>query len=140
KVAASGPAVAPSPPVPLAAATAPSPAATAPPATSAGGSADRTNGSPSKFRYDYSGPDPGSRYWTRQGLRWKETHPSGKQSEFEITGFISLNGITGTEIKRIGTVPLTIFVPDLGTPVPFKLFMQGSNGQWGFIGYMSEVE
>lgn len=101
---------------------------------------DPVDRSPSKFTFYYMYDDPGNRVWTRDGDAWFEQQPSGSRNEFKILGRIRANGISGTEIQRIGMESLKLFIPDLSTSGTLQLQIMSEPGKWANLGEIKVVE
>ncbi|HEY1052891.1 MAG TPA: protein kinase [Prosthecobacter sp.] len=95
---------------------------------------------PSEFQFNYKFDNPGPRVWTREGLIWTEMEPGGVTNVFTIAGPAKVNGIAGTELRKVGEKKLTVFVPDLGTQPPLRLMMRGDDGSWTMITTITEME
>ncbi|MES2708193.1 MAG: serine/threonine-protein kinase [Verrucomicrobiota bacterium] len=96
---------------------------------------------PAGFKLDYpQGSDPGVRRWTREGMLWTETQPSGKQNKFYTAGPGIFEKMPGTEIRRISDGGTALFIPDSSNTIPRDLHMKGFDGAWVLIGSITEME
>lgn len=95
---------------------------------------------PSQFEFNYKFDNPGPRIWSREGLIWTELEPGGVTNVFTIAGPSKVNGIAGTELRKVGENQLTVFVPDLGAKPPLRLMMREDDGRWTTISTITEME
>lgn len=98
-------------------------------------------GMPGRFSVDYPhGDDAGIRRWQRDGMTWTETQPSGEQHHFKITGAVTVNKLSGVQLRRDGETELMLFIPNLGSQGNPYLRMLQDDGTWESIGTMTELE
>ena len=96
--------------------------------------------SPTTFYFDYQFDNPGPRRWVRNELVWKETSPGGESDIFAVMGPVVVDGVQGSQLEKLGSRRLTVFVPDLGTASPMILKMRKSDGSWTRISEMKDVK
>lgn len=101
---------------------------------------DPTDRSPSSFSFNYPFSDPGPRMWKREGQMWIEKSPSGVEKKFNIIRRIRQGDVSGTELGDAGGSGLSIFVPDLGTPLPTAVRMKQRAGKWADLGTIEKME
>jgi hypothetical protein len=95
---------------------------------------------PTSFTFDFGhDSDPGKRRWVRDGNVWTETQPSGIQNVSVISGFLTVNGVKGCEIKRINGESVTVFIPDRDVSGPKELLFKGQQNEWISIGSMDDI-
>jgi hypothetical protein len=95
--------------------------------------------SPTRFTLDYQHDDPGKRIWKRDGDAWTETMPSGRVNRFKITQRRWILNFFGTEIAAEDR-PISLFIPDKGSPAPIRLLFRSKPGDWVSLGTMEEIE
>jgi hypothetical protein len=96
---------------------------------------------PTRFTFDFKNDaDPGRRRWARTNDIWVETHPSGKEDVFAISGFGTVNGLEGCLIRRITGGSVTLFLPNRNANGSKELLVKEPLRGWGHVGYLEDVE
>lgn len=99
----------------------------------------QANTAPTSFRYDYHYDDPGYRQWSREGLYWTETHPSGNVKRFITKGTDTVDGALGTVISQVGANNFEVFVCHKGEQHP-RIYFRLNRGKWQPLGDMEDVK
>jgi hypothetical protein len=113
------------------------------------------------FQYNAGPPLPGKREWQLiDDMVWIErypefrpkSHPNGFESTFSIIGRATIEGDTGTivrkidgreDVTRIGNGAIEVFIPDKGSRlqwVRFRHYFDGQYGSWAFLGEMRDIQ
>lgn len=94
------------------------------------------------FWFDYrSPPDPGRRVWVHvDDSTWAELYPNGNQSRYKTGDRVTVQGITGTTVRKVAGDPnqtwtlndgsFEVFIPDRDSPRLILAFRHYQNGRW----------
>ena len=114
------------------------------------GSAGRDEAGPQKrastavqhFWFDYKAqPDPGRRVWVHvDDFTWTELYPNGNQSRYKTGDQTTIQGMTGTTVRKVAGDPnqtwtlndgsFEVFIPDKDCARLMLAFRHYRDGRW----------